>query len=166
MIVWCIIAAVVITAVGRWQHLSLLAVQSNSMQPTYQRGDAVLVQPLHRKPQIGEIVAYTSPNNPVATITHRVVSLQSNGMVLTQGDALRQSDTPVAFNAVRGEVIGVIAGAGILLGWLHTPAGFVVMIVLPLLYVLIIEMLRFGWLVHARGRGYTVSQSRLEAKVR
>ena len=62
-----------------------VAITSNSMKPTFERGDIVLMQSLNKEPEEGDIILFNQKRYLVP-ITHRVVSVTPDG-VRTKGDA-------------------------------------------------------------------------------
>jgi signal peptidase len=66
------------------------AVTSDSMQPTFKRGDLVLMQKLSTVPEEGDIIMFNRPEY-LLPITHRVVAVTDRGM-RTQGDARGRVD--------------------------------------------------------------------------
>lgn len=133
---------------ARSQGLHILSVQTGSMRPAIRPGDAVLVriapQPAttadFRK---GQIITYTSDQNPEATITHRIVDIdRTHGRLITQGDALGAPDVPV----VPGQVVGVSTRTVPLLGGtlnlVRQPLGLGLAVYLPAAILIIVEIRR------------------------
>jgi signal peptidase len=61
------------------------AITSDSMQPTFKRGDLVAMQKIYTTPEEGDIIMFERPEH-MLPITHRVVAV-TDGIVRTQGDA-------------------------------------------------------------------------------
>jgi len=61
------------------------AVTSDSMRPTFKRGDLVLMQSINTEPSVGDIVMFRRPEL-MLPVLHRVVAVSENG-VRTKGDA-------------------------------------------------------------------------------
>ena len=80
-----------------------VAVVSNSMYPTFERGDMVLVQSLVVDPEPGDIIMFNKPdiNYPV---THRVLKI-IDGRIYTGGDASGPDRLPISKKDVIGEAI-------------------------------------------------------------
>ncbi len=72
-------------------HLLFFAiVTSSSMEPTFKKGDLVLMQDILVQPKVGDIIIFPDPQNSrVAsqplTITHRIESISADG-IKTKGD--------------------------------------------------------------------------------
>jgi len=80
-----------------------VVVVSNSMYPTFERGDLVLVQSILIDPKPGDIIMFSRPdiNYP---ITHRVISI-SQGKIYTGGDASGPDDFVLSRKDVIAEVV-------------------------------------------------------------
>jgi signal peptidase I len=61
------------------------AITSDSMQPTFKRGDLVAMQKIYTTPEKGDIIMFER-SEYMLPITHRVVAV-TDGVVRTQGDA-------------------------------------------------------------------------------
>ncbi len=66
------------------------AVTSDSMRPTFEYGDLVLMQKISTAPEEGDIIMFKQPNF-MLPITHRVIALTDDG-VRTAGDARGRVD--------------------------------------------------------------------------
>jgi signal peptidase I len=67
---------------NRWYHI--FYVYSNSMSPTIQAGDVILITPLSSTPAPGTIVTLSVDNY---IVTHRFIGMLPDGKYLTRGDA-------------------------------------------------------------------------------
>ncbi|MBC8521527.1 MAG: signal peptidase I [Methanomicrobia archaeon] len=67
-----------------------VAITADGMQPTFKRGDLVLMQKISLTPAEGDIIMFERPNY-MLSITHRVVAVTDSG-VRTGGDARRRVD--------------------------------------------------------------------------
>jgi len=115
----------------------LLAVQSGSMEPTFERGDLIVVRPSNiDEVELGEIVVFEEGRDVEFLAAHRVVGLvnlsltirdsrtgevaaQHSRLLRTKGDANATEDPGLVD---RGRFRGVswltVPGAGVLFGWL------------------------------------------------
>ncbi|HET7320656.1 MAG TPA: signal peptidase I [Candidatus Saccharimonadales bacterium] len=141
-----VIASVVAVGLWRWQHVRLYSVQTNSMQPTFQAGDAVLVKQADTSNlHAGEVVSYTSPASPRVIVSHRVISVdKARGLVTTKGDNAKRPDVSFSPNLVRGQVSAVLPWLGHILDNMHKPLGLAVGVYMPAAFVLISEMRRLA----------------------
>ena len=91
-----------------------VAVVSNSMFPTFERGDMVLVQSLFVDPEPGDIVMFNRPdlNYPV---THRVLKVM-DGRIYTGGDASGPDSFPISRRDVIGEAVQIFGKPVVLKG--------------------------------------------------
>ena len=62
----------------------VVAVFSESMVPTYQKGDMIIVIGVEDV-EVGDIIVYDSPQRPYPII-HRVHEIKDNGEIITKGD--------------------------------------------------------------------------------
>ena len=93
-------------------------VLSGSMEPTFSKGDLVIVKK-EEDPQVGDIIVYQSGK---ALIVHRVIE-RDGDQIVTQGDANNAADPAFELSAVKGKVVGWIPYAGFLAQVLKTPLG-------------------------------------------
>lgn len=123
-----------------------LTILSNSMQPTFNAGDIIIISD-KVQPKEGEVITFKHPDGVL--VTHRIVQvLEKDGKILyeTKGDNNKQVDEVLTLNE---NIIGVqklvIPNAGYIAKFIAGPIGFSLFIVLPLVVLLIIEIFqRFG----------------------
>lgn len=111
--------------------VGLAMVESNSMQPTFSRGDLLVVGQTDDI-ETGDVVVYQDPT--IGLVVHRVVALDGE-LVTTQGDANNTADTPFDKSLVVGRVLAVVPAVGVLVAALRSPVGLVVLIAAVLLVV-------------------------------
>ncbi len=68
------------------QYLFFATVISGSMEPTFQKGDLVLMQTIDKKVEIGDIVVFRQ-YQVKEPISHRAVKITESGNIVTKGDA-------------------------------------------------------------------------------
>src|SRR4051812_4411861 len=95
------LAFAVLSLVLRMSGLKLLTIESNSMAPTFVKGDALIVDTKSTPIQAGDVVSYRSPHASIVTISHRVRAVYGTGYQ-TQGDALDQPDPLVGHDDIIG----------------------------------------------------------------
>lgn len=105
-------------------------VLSGSMEPTFSRGDLILVKQTDSF-SVGDIVVYQTEG---ILVVHRVIELDGD-TVITQGDANSTSDPVFEKSAVKGTVIGWVPRVGILVNALKTPVGMILVLVCALLMI-------------------------------
>lgn len=111
--------------------VGLATVESNSMVPTFARGDLLVVGASGKDdPAVGDVVVYRDPT--IGLVVHRVVAVDGD-LVTTQGDANNATDEPFDRSRVVGRVLLVIPMLGLLVGVLRTPLGVLALLAVTLL---------------------------------
>lgn len=71
-------------------------VVSDSMRPTFEKGDLVLIQTLSKEPEVGDIILFSGfielDRERRQFVIHRVYGLTRDGMIKTKGDAMPVPD--------------------------------------------------------------------------
>lgn len=120
-------AVLLLVAVGpRVLDYRVVTVLGDSMSPEFGRGDVILSVPM--RPQdlrVGDVLTFSSPNEPGALVTHRVIEVVEAGeapVVRTRGDANTAPDPWKAeLSGTLWRVGGDIPWLGWLLVWLRSP---------------------------------------------
>lgn len=109
-------------------------VLSGSMEPELSVDDLVCIKkcPSYQK---GDVVVYQSGN---VLIIHRVVEIHAD-TAITQGDANNIADEPIPLTAIKGKMVFSIPGAGIIVRWLKSPVGVLILL------AAIVLMLNLSW---------------------
>ena len=116
IIIPILVTAIILTVLtaGIFRH-QLIAIASNSMFPTFARGDAVLIEKLDASEiKIGDILVFRKDSR---IVTHRAISMElreGEYYFTTQGDA---NDDPDAVEVNGREVIGRVDLVGKLIGY-------------------------------------------------
>ncbi|MBO4247642.1 signal peptidase I [Halomicrobium sp. IBSBa] len=104
-------------------------VLSGSMEPALSPGDVIIVDgsgPVG----VGDVITYDGGD--AVPVTHRIVAVE-DGAFVTQGDANENPDTGTVTRAdVLGRVALTIPLIGYVILWVQTPAGYVTLVVAPL----------------------------------
>ncbi len=133
--IWRIASIVVLSALllggfgvavmTRFGGMDSYVVISESMAPTLERGDLVLVAPAAAPDAYrpGDVITFREPARGL--LTHRVVRMTEDGSAyVTRGDANRVDDvSPVPFGAVEGRVRVVVPAAGLPMLWASEGGG-------------------------------------------
>lgn len=110
-------------------------VLSESMKPTLNMGSLIAVKPVNTGYlHAGDIIAFTDAYNPDQITSHRIVEIKNNNNIsfITKGDANTVSDeNSVSSNNVIGKVVFHIPYAGILLNFVKTKKGTIIIIIIP-----------------------------------
>ncbi|MFK9091956.1 signal peptidase I [Bacillus salipaludis] len=125
-----------------------LTILSNSMKPTFNAGDVVLIN-VKKDPHVNEVVTYKQTDGTL--ITHRIieeVNKEGKTFFKTKGDNNNVADDRVVS---RSTIIGVeqlvIPNAGYIARFVTGPIGFFLIIVIPLLIVGIYEIFKWVGLI-------------------
>ena len=111
-------------------------VVTDSMAPSFRAGDLVLLQPIKEMIAPGMVVTYDFQGKQ---ITHRVVEVLED-MLVTKGDNNQDVDPwHVPLASVIGEPNVRIPYAGYLLEFVKSPAGFLLLVILPACWIIVIE---------------------------
>lgn len=134
------------TEVPRLFGYSMLTVQSGSMEPTISEGDVIIVEEVKDLEDLeeGDIITFHTVIDMKSVInTHRIVEITEEGdmiQFITKGDANEEADLSVVGS---GNVIGKyslrIPKVGLVLDFLSTSMGFLIVIVLPLLLLFLYQ---------------------------
>lgn len=93
-------------------------VLSGSMEPTFSRGDLIIVKATDSY-EINDIVVFQEEHS---LVVHRLLE-EAEETIITKGDANNVADEPVDKSLVKGIVIGWIPYLGSLVELLKTPVG-------------------------------------------
>ena len=123
-----------------------LTVQSESMAPTFDQDDLIIVKQCDPSTlEVGDIVTFHAIiDNQYALNTHRIISINEvNGLnsYTTKGDNNELADQHViADGDIVGKYVGKIPYMGKVIGFLSSTWGFLVVIVLPMLLFFIYQV--------------------------
>ncbi len=133
----------VLAAAGIW-YISggrVYSVQTNSMQPVFAAGDAIIAGGLEYEIRIGDIVSYYDRDQPHLVLTHRVIA-SSDSVLTTKGDANPQPDLPIQRNQVISRAVIVAPSLGRVMDWLKRPLGLLIGLYIPAIIVTVGILLR------------------------
>ncbi len=143
--------------IGHEPEISLYTIISPSMLPNIEVNDVVIVNKIDSPEdvKVGDIISYNSSDfrpGETISVTHRVVEIvmDSNGeySFYTKGDNNFVKDpVPVKFNSIMGRVELKIPQLGQLQFFLASKAGWLLIIVIPSLYIVakaIVRLLRIS----------------------
>ncbi len=135
---------------------SLITIQSNSMSPTYKKGDLVFMTKLSDKDREnlkkGDIITYRvdlDGDGKLELNTHRIDGFDEVGWIITKGDNEKTNATVDDYRTHPDAVVGKctdngkLAGVGNVIEFLGSSVGFFVCIVLPLILFFLYEMYNF-----------------------
>lgn len=124
-----------------------MVVQSDSMAPTFEKGDLIFIHKCDTsKLKEGDIITFhTIIDNEYALNTHRIQKIESNGEARTfttigdNNDGIADQHM-ISDGDIVGKYVGHIAKAGILMDFLSSSTGFLIIIVLPMLLFFIYQV--------------------------
>ena len=141
---------------------SLITIETESMEPTYKKGDLVFMKKISDEEKIAlkaeDIITYRAPidingDGVIGDInTHRVVSNDTaSGTIVTQGDnnTITDAEGDTAYTIHYNDIVGVctergkMGGVGNVIGFLRSSLGFFLCIVLPLVLFFLYELYNF-----------------------
>lgn len=129
-----LIVAIPLATNGEWR-----TVQTGSMEPDISAGDVVLVTP-DAAVEIGDVIVFPDPVQPDRDILHRVIDIDTQGLLATKGDA---NDLDDPWQIRPSEVIGKqsfsIPKIGLLVQTASTDLGIFFFLFLPASFVLVNE---------------------------
>ncbi len=129
-------------AVALSTELPIVAVESNSMVPTFQKGDILILQGIPQEQlQVDDIIVFSPPNQDTP-IVHRIIKINADGTFQTKGDANNGQlpyEKQIHYSQIKGKEILIIP----YLGWIKIglneyilPNIIVIIILLALMYSL------------------------------
>jgi len=105
-------------------------VSSGSMEPAIKTGSLVFTMP-QKNYAVGDVVTFKPDPKNKSTTTHRVVAI-GGGIVKTAGDANNSPDPRlINLENVVGKVFYVLPYLGYLAGFIQTPQGFILFVIVP-----------------------------------
>lgn len=123
-----------------------LTVQSDSMAPTFNKGDLIVIKKCDTsKLEVGDIVTFhTIIDNEYALNTHRIAAIDEvNGMrsFTTKGDNNDVADTHIISDGdIVGKYVFALPQMGKVMDFLSSSMGFLIVIVLPMLVFFIYQV--------------------------
>jgi len=107
----------------------MIAVRGQSMEPTYDHGDLLVVR-ADAAPALGDVIVFRIPDDEPGggnLVVHRFVGVRDDGTMITQGD---NRDTPDSFRVTQDDVVGsprfVVPFAARIVDWVSTATGLAV----------------------------------------
>lgn len=117
LLVWLLFAVVVPALLFGWQPL---VISSGSMEPVIRAGDVVLAEPAPEGSIApGDVITYEDPMRGGSLVSHRVLSVEREGLFWTRGDANQVTDSvPVPVGSVLGRGRLLVPFVGLPVLWL------------------------------------------------
>lgn len=133
-------------SVARVAGYTPLMVQTQSMSPTFNAGDLIVIKACNPHTlRVGDIITFhTIINNEYALNTHRIESIDEEGgyrQYVTKGDNNDIVDTHIIQDSdIVGKYVLKASGLGKVMTFLSSSAGFLIVIVLPMLLFFIYQV--------------------------
>ena len=101
----CIFVIIIITLISGFFKYTMSSIASNSMYPTLQKGDAIIIKQLtdkeKKKIEVGDIIVFQEEGH---IITHRVIEIKE-GIYITKGD---NNNTKDITKKTKNDIIGLV----------------------------------------------------------
>ncbi len=79
-----------------------------SMHPFIKNGQVIVIQPMDSNAlRTGDVVFFRNKSSESSYVAHRLIAKQKDGVLITKGDARKETDEPVNPNQVLGKVVTV-----------------------------------------------------------
>lgn len=152
--------------------VSLYTIVSGSMEPNIKVYDVVVSKKVSNPSEIkvGDVITFvsTSAMSNGFTVTHRVIEVVNTEKGVgyrTQGDNNLSPDTsPALYNNVIGKVIVKIPQLGRVQEFISRKGGWLVLIVAPALYVIIVDILKIFKLVGVKNKIEKINEDNEKVK--
>lgn len=127
--------------------MPIVAVESDSMVPTFHRGDILILQGIPEEQLIiGDIIVFSPPSQPTP-IVHRIIEINPDGTFQTKGDANSGQlpfEKEIAGNQIHGKEILIVP----YLGWIKI--GMMEFLLPNILWVILLGAIGAGIYVGAK----------------
>lgn len=133
--VWlCIDKFILKSKVPSFMGYSTLIVATGSMESTISEGDFIIIKDTGDY-KTGDIVTFAHEGDKVPT-THRIIDYAKDGGYVTRGDANNTNDrVNVTEEEIYGEVVCIMHGLGLFVGWLSEGGGLIYLIAVVMILV-------------------------------
>lgn len=141
---------------------AMLEVISGSMEPTIKIGDLIIIDTKDKDYKVNDIVTFRDTNGNF--VTHRIVELKDNNMMVTKGDYNNSKDEAISMKNIVGKYIKKIAFLGMLLSSFKNPVFLVVILLIGILYCYIISTDDKGRLIEYKKEKKKTSKKKTSKK--
>lgn len=122
----------------------LFTIASESMFPTYKIGDVILIKETPvTKLNVGDDVTYQGQRGNLIDkiVTHRIIKIEENGTITTQGIANQYADPTITSSQLYGKVVYRLFFMTILNKVILNKFGFYFLIFVPLVMLIFMEII-------------------------
>ena len=126
--------------------IPIVAVESNSMVPIFQKGDILIIQNVpENELKKGDIIVFSVPGQAVP-IVHRVIEINSDSTFQTKGDANNGQlpfEKSIGYNQVHGKEILIIPYLGwVKIGLIEFVLPNIIWVILVIIVLILIYFIR------------------------
>ena len=149
-----------------------LSVQTESMAPTFNAGDLILIRKVDPTTlQEGDVITFhTIIENQYALNTHRIAKIEENGGVrsyTTKGDNNAIADTHIiSDNDIVGKYVAKLGGVGKFVDFLGSSTGFLIIIVIPMLLFFLYQIYHLITVSASLKKAMALEAAEEEAKIK
>ena len=150
-----------------------MAVQSDSMAPTFEKGDLIFVKKCDTsKLEVGDIICFhTLIDNQYALNTHLIEKIEETAgesrSYTTRGDNNQASDQHIISDGdIVGKYVGHLAKVGKVMDFLSSSVGFLIVIVIPMLLFFIYQVYNLIMINIRLKRAVAVENAQAEEEAR
>lgn len=112
---------------------SSAVVLSGSMEPTLSVDDLIIVKKYDDSEyQVNDTIVFQSGNS---CTVHRIISINEDGTLTTQGDANNASDEPIEYKQIKGKVIMIVPSVGKVVDIIKSPIVVIAFVVIIFLLI-------------------------------
>lgn len=108
-------------------------VESGSMEPTISVDDMVIIVK-QKEYHADDVITFYQDN---MVVTHRIISVNGDGTVTTQGDANNTADKPISVDVIFGKVVAVVDDFAKLQNFVKSTDGMLLLIAVAIILILL-----------------------------
>jgi len=129
-----IVLIILVFSIPLWTPYRFYVVRSGSMTPTIRPGDVMVTGPAPRVLKPGQVVVFRKDNDRIA---HRIIKVVNRTQVRTKGDANPAPDPfLVSITDIEASALFPIPYLGYLVWFIRSRLGWVLIVLLPALWIL------------------------------
>lgn len=163
------VVTLVFTAFSPVKSFRILRVMSGSMEPVIKTGSLAYSQATNPSSiKKNDIISYVSKQDSNILVTHRVIEIKkkdTNTIFITKGDANSSPDLDeISPGRIKGKVLFSVPYLGFISQWMKTPKGFIVLVLLPAIFIVLNEILYIVKLVEENAKRKYGKQNQVDDK--
>ena len=119
----------------------MFTVVSGSMDPVYKVGDVLITKEIKKEElKVGDDVTFNNLSENMI-ITHRVIRINEEEGIVTQGVANQIQDSPIEYSQILGKVVKKMVVATFLSNLIRSQFGFFFFIFTPMVIIIFLEII-------------------------